>query len=399
MLRHLVYRLSSVCLLGTIATTGLARDQNANTTIDVTMGFQITTFHSGFTSTTLQQPLKIKWSVNLPGTVSYPIIESGKVFVIAGGNTNTPSTLYALSTFTGKILWSQPRVAGAGSWIGAAYENGVLFAVPTYGPQPLSGAMYAFSALDGHTIWSTNLPGQYSFSSAPTARNGIVYTSGAGSGGTVYAVRGSDGLLLWTAAVENGDSSAPAVTQSGVYVSYVCPQTYRFNPTTGQQVWHYSGGCEGGGGESAAVYGSRVYVRDLYNFPTDGIMLDTTTGTLIGGFNSQYSPAFSGQDAFYTEPGTVTAVNISTQNLIWSNVPSAGETYSCAPIVVSNVLYIGTSSGNLLGYQVSSGQQVFSMNLGQPISCGEYFSVPLAGMSAGQGLLVVPAGSKLVALQ
>jgi len=47
--------------------------------------------------------------------------------------------------------------------------------------------------------------------------------------------------VLWTAPVENGDSSAPAVSHNGVYVSYVCPQTYRFNSTTGQQDWNYGG--------------------------------------------------------------------------------------------------------------------------------------------------------------
>jgi len=363
-------------------------------------GFQITTNHSGATTTTtLKLPLAVKWSVSLPGTASYPIITQGKVYVVSAGNGTIPSTLYALNETTGATLWSQPIPAGFGGWIGAAYDRGALFLVTTANPSFGSGAMFAFSAVDGHQIWSANLPGQYSFSSAPTALNGIVYTGGAGSGGTVYAVSESNGLVLWTASVQNGDSSAPAVTSNGVYVSYACPQSYRFDPKTGVQTWHFSGPCEGGGGESAAVFDGFVFVRDIFNYPTDGLMLNATTGAIVSGFNSTYSPAFLGKNAFYTEPNTTTAVNLTTGKTVWTAVASAGETFSCSPIVVNGVVFAATSMGNVIGYSAGTGKKVSTTNVGTAVSCGEYFAIPLAGMSAGDGYVVVPAGNKLVALQ
>jgi outer membrane protein assembly factor BamB len=362
------------------------------------LGLQITPDHAGaLFSLGMDPPLTVKWSIDVGGTASYPIITGGKVFVIGGGS---PSGLYALDGQTGHIIWTQPSPPNYGGWVGAAYDNGVLFVVSQRTPGLHSGAMFAFSAADGHLVWSANLPGQYSFSSAPTASNGIVYTGGAGSGGTVYAVRESDGLVLWTASVENGDSSAPAVTSDGVYVSYACPQTYRFNPMTGQQIWHYSGSCEGGGGETAVVYQGLVYVRDVFNYYlTDGITLSTANGLFMGGFNSKYSPVFWRGSAFYTEPDTLTAVDVASSRTLWTDVAHAGENYSCAPILVNGVVYAGTSSGNLYGYASDTGNNMFSLNLGQPISCSEYSSIPLAGMSAGDGLLVVPAGSEVVALQ
>lgn len=51
------------------------------------------------------------------------------------------------------------------------------------------------------------------------------------------------------------------------------------------------------------------------------------------------------------------------------------------------------------GYSLSTGQQGVALNLGQPISCSEYFAVPQAGMGAGQGLVVVPAGTEVFALR
>jgi outer membrane protein assembly factor BamB len=360
------------------------------------LGYQITTDHAGFINMPgFAPPLQVRWSVNFSGTASYPIITGGKVFAIDGGD---PSTLYALDASTGTTLWTQPAPAGFGGWIGFAYENGALFGVTTSNPDFGSGAMFAFSAKDGHQYWSANLPGQYSFSSAPTARNGMVYTSGAGSGGTVYGVNERNGQVMWTASVENGDSSAPAVTDTAVYVSYVCPQTYRFDPKTGAQVWHYSGGCEGGGGESAAVYNGLVFVRDVYNYATDGVALFGSNGTFAGGFNSQYSPVFASSYAFLTEPFSLTAVKINNGSTLWTAVASAGENYSCSPIVVNDVVYVGTSAGNLEAYSARTGKKLDSVSLGQSVSCGEYFAAPLAGMSAGDGLLVVPTGNSLVAL-
>jgi outer membrane protein assembly factor BamB len=363
------------------------------------LGYQITTDHAGFVSIPgFKPPLQVKWSVNFAGTASYPIITGGKVFAIDGGNGTVPSTLYALDASTGATLWTQPVPAGYGGWMGFAYENGGLFGATQQTPSFQSGTMFAFSASDGHQVWSITLLGQYLFSSPSTARSGMVYTSGSGGGGTVYAVKESNGQVVWTAPVENGDTSAPAVSDDAVYVSYACPQTYRFDAKTGQQIWHYSGGCEGGGGESAAVYDNLVFVRDLYNYPTDGIALTASTGSLVGGFNSLYSTAFAGGYAVLTEAETLSVAKVSNGHTRWT-VTANGESFTCSPIVVNDIVYTGTSTGNLEAYSGETGQLIYSVNLGQPIQCGENFAEPLAGMSAGEGLLVVPAGNTLVALQ
>jgi len=361
------------------------------------VAYQVNQAHTGDISVSgLKLPLSVKWSVTLNGTASYPLILPGEVIVIDGGS---PSTLEALNATDGSVLWSQPVQSGYGGWVGAAYDNGMVFAVNYDTPGFSSGSMSAFSATTGDLLWTAVLPDQYLFTSAPTAMNGIVFTAGAGVGGNVYAVRESDGQLLWSQGVENGDTSSPAIVGDGVYVSYVCPQTYRFNTRTGDQVWYYAGGCEGGGGDTAVVYDGLVYVRDIYDYATSGITLNAATGALVGGFNSTYAPAFSGSTAFYTEASSLTAVDLTTGSTLWSVAPSSGVSFTCSPIVVNGAVFMGTSSGTLLGYSAHTGKQGFSMNLGQEISCSEYFVVPLAGMGAGQGMLVVPAGTAVYALQ
>ena len=359
--------------------------------------YQITTTHTGVINIKpLIPPLSVKWSVDLGGATSYPLVVGGKVFVIAGPvSPGAPSFLYALDADTGATSWSQPSPYG--TWVGAAYENGMVYVVPASGVG-LNGAMAAYSADTGSHIWSTTLANQSVFSSPPTALNGIVYTGGSGNGGTLYAVEETAGGVVWTASVKNGDASSPAVTPTGVYVSYVCPQAYRFDPSTGAQVWNFSGSCEGSGGNTPVVYKGLVYVRDAVSFSTNGLILNASDGTMVGGFNSQFAPAFRNGIAFYTESTGLSAIDLSTGNVVWSAAPSSGDSFSTSPIIVNGVVYVGTSLGNLLGYRAGTGINVVSMNLGASIS-GAEGSIPQAGLGAGHGMLVVPVGTQVIALQ
>jgi outer membrane protein assembly factor BamB len=60
------------------------------------------------------------------------------------------------------------------------------------------GLLRAFDATAGTLNWSVQLPGQHASSSLLLQTSGVVYVRGAGSGGTVYAVSETDGLVLWT---------------------------------------------------------------------------------------------------------------------------------------------------------------------------------------------------------
>ena len=156
-------------------------------------------------------PLEMKWSRDFSSsgvdTISYPLIAGGMVFVTtANANGNYGNTLWALDENTGMTIWSVD-LPGTYFFADAAYGSGKVFVVN------FDGLMKAFDAGSGTLLWSVNLPDQYAVTSAPTAVNGIVFIGGAGSGGTVYAVDETNGAVLWTMPVENGDSSSPAVTR------------------------------------------------------------------------------------------------------------------------------------------------------------------------------------------
>ena len=247
--------------------------------------------------------------------------------------------------------------------------------------------MIAYDANTGKQLWSVALPGQYVFTSPPTALGGVVYTSGAGTGGTVYAVRETDGKVLWTGSVMNGDDSSPAVTTNGVYVSYACPQSYRFNPTKGILSWHFTGPCEGGGGSTPVLYDGFLYVRDSFINTHNGVVLNASTGGVQGYFDSNFTPVFLNGTAFYTKSNSINAVDVETGEAYWTASPPAFDSFSVSPVIVNGTVYLGTSSGNVLGDKASSGKKVVSTFVGYPIVGSEYGGT-YSGTAAAQGGIV-----------
>lgn len=331
------------------------------------------------------------WSVTLGGAVSYPLIAGGKVYVITAGlGTGYGTQLHALDKITGNIVWGPVAIAGTYFFAGHAYDNGKIFVIN------FDGLLQSFDAVTGLAGWSTKLPGQYAFSAPPTAVNGIVYVGGAGSGGTLYAVDGSNGNILWSKPVMNGDKSSPAVSGDGVFVSYPC-QVYKFAPLTGATLWQYSGGCSGGGGKTSAYANGMLYVRDWVGVTMGQIIYNAATGVQAGNFASATIPALTAQTGYFNSTGTLQAVDLATRNVLWS-FAGDGKLVS-APIVINQYVIIGSSSGNVYALDAATGTQVWSGNAGAPIFAPDEQNVtqPLTGFGAGEGFLVVPAGNVLSA--
>jgi outer membrane protein assembly factor BamB len=355
------------------------------------VAYQIDYAHSGAAALTgpLSFPSSPAWSVTLNGPAGYPLIAGGMVFVMTGANPGQTygTSLYALDEATGNIVWGPKSIAGTYFWAGHAYDHGTVFVVN------FDGLLQSFDATTGAAGWSTQLPGQTAFSSPPTAVNGVVYTGGAGSGGTVYAVDESTGSVLWTASVANGDHSAPAVSSDGVFVSYPC-QVYKFDPIMGTTLWHYGGPCDGGGGKTVAYANGAVFVRDPGSSPPDQIY-DAATGTTTGTFTSGPIPALSGQTGYFQSSGTLKGLDLSTaaHTVLWT-FTGDGAIVS-APIVVNGTVIIGSSSGKVYALDGSTGATIWSANAGAALSAPDEQNVaqPLAGMGAGEGYLVVPAGN------
>jgi outer membrane protein assembly factor BamB len=373
-------------MLGTALLVGANPARAATGTTDQAVAYQINLAHNGdLSGDALTPPLVKRWSLDLGGNVSYPLIAGGKVFVTAVSPSGSGTTLYALDEATGTGAWSV-SLGGSRPFSSAAYDSGQVYAL-TY-----DGLLRAFDASSGAQLWSTQLGGQYSFTAPPVASNGVLYTSGAGSGGTLYAVSETSGAVLWTVPVINGDDSSPALSDTGVYVSYACPQVYEFDRTSGAAIWHYNPGCSGGGGRTPVLNGGNLYVRDWASSPP-GYVFNGSSGTVLSRFTAGPAPAFVGNTGLFLSGSTLTAQDQTGGATLWS---FAGDGFlDTAPIIVNNDVYVGSSTGNLYALDIGTGHQVWSTNVGASILAPNenYVGQPYPGMGAGEGYLVVPAST------
>jgi outer membrane protein assembly factor BamB len=337
--------------------------------------------------------LKRRWKATLgqvssdgteAGDVSYPVIADNRVFVTVENPQAAGTKLYAPSARTGAVEWSA-KLGGLFAFSALAYDNGRIFAVNDL------NHLFAFAAGTGHRSWSVRLPGQLYSSAPPTAYDGVAYVSGVESAGTLYAVREATGAIDWTATVENGDESSPAVDASGVYVSYACQQDYRFS-LSGQLVWHHTTSCEGGGGSTAAMADHSLYARGSGDAP---VILSKSSGDQVGTFTSQTAPGFDSNAMFTLQAGRLVAGPRSGGPRRWA---FGHGTLVTAPVVSGSVVFDGSRNGTVYGVSARTGAQVWSGKAGSRIvGVDEINPVVLVGMAVGDGLLVVPAGTALTA--
>jgi outer membrane protein assembly factor BamB len=390
MLRGAVAAAAAATLaLTVVATPGKAADATG-----VAVAYQINARHDGHSAAGVAAPpLTEKWRRELGQAVSYPVIADQKAFVTVRTGDDYGTSLYAIDTRTGKDVWGPVELGGTYYWSALTLGAGRVYAING------DGRLTAFAIRTGRQLWQTDLPGQHSFSSAPTFRAGMVYTAGAGFGGTVYAVNAATGSVVWTAPVANGDQSSPAVTATGVYVSYACGRSYRFDPATGATRWVHSTGCSGGGGKTPVVAAGGLWVRESFDGTLPVLALGTGQVTTRFGSEGMPAPAFSGRTGFFVVGGELYAADAATPDKpIW-RFTGDGSRLRSAPIVVNGYVYVGSQSGTVYAVDPATGQAVWSADTGAEITPPDEHNVssPLTGLAAGQGVLLVPASGRLVA--
>ena len=351
------------------------------------VAYQINPAHTGAQpGDTLSLPLCQRWSRDLGAQVSFALVADGRVFVVIGQTAASTASLVALDERSGETLWGPVPLGGLFPRAGAAYDNGRVFALNDV------GVLSAFDATSGSILWRGQTGTQWSFDSPPTASDGTVFLAGAGWGGTFYAVDELDGGVAWTAPLEVGNSSSPATDEHGVYVSYSCQQDYGFT-VLGGALFHDFGPCEGGGGDTVAVSGGAVYTRDNLG----DLILDSATGALRGAYSSKFIPAFSTSAgvALYT-PSGLQAVQ-PDGGISWTFGDDA-TSINTAPIVVGSQVVVSSAVGQIYVLDAATGAVMSSIPLANIVGTDEQNQYgPLAGLTAADGMLFVPAGTSLVA--
>jgi hypothetical protein len=128
----------------------------------------------------VQSTVKVTWNWAGWSMKTSPVIGAGKIYVIA------PPALYAINPLTKLVDWQTSGFSYTGT---PAVAGASVYGIS-------GGILRSLDAASGAFQWS--FAGDTTLNHPPLVANGTVYVS---SDANVYAVRVSDGVQLWTAAV------------------------------------------------------------------------------------------------------------------------------------------------------------------------------------------------------
>jgi len=368
-----------------------------------TVAYQIDAAHTGHVvhGAALNLPATPTWSRMLPdgGTVSYPLVVGGRIFVLSAVTNPAPGSpyeqLWALDEATGSVSWGPVAIPangnGGGRWAAHAYENGRIFVLSDL------GQLLAFDALSGVQAWNLQLHNQPFFGAPPVAYGGGVYVVGNGAGQTLYSVDGGTGQLRWTGNMSGGASnSGIAVSNDGVFVNSA-PNLTRFDTVTGAAAFTWTSGTNAVGTERATpvYWDGLVYYSDS-SAAFSAQIVDAAFGGSGRGYTVGHVPAVT--DAYVVTTllnGTVVGQDAVTRNVLW-NFTGDGQIVS-APIIVDTTVFVGSLSGNVYALDIATGALKWTGNSGATFTSVDPFANSASFLAAGEGYLVAPAGSILTA--
>ena len=163
---------------------------------------------------------KWEYDTHLTAFVAGGIWDSASVIVHDGVVYGSmQNQVYAIDAASGKGLWSVSANQGQIITDQLTISNGVVYGTSflLQSNWPDYSYVYAFNARTGMRIWTSQKMPVHSFTS-PVVANGIVYVGASNEtreeGGSVYALRASDGSQLWYKSLDSGKMKMP---QGGVY--------------------------------------------------------------------------------------------------------------------------------------------------------------------------------------
>ena len=277
------------------------------------------------------------WAANLGATTgsASPLVVAG--LVVIG---DSSGVVHALDTESGAKRWSR-QVDGPIDGAAAAVGNLVLTATE-------AGSVYALDARTGAVTWQTTLAAGVTRSVTASADTVFV-----GAEGTLYALRLSDGSILWKSPVAtSGSCGTPTVADGLVFDSTgldgsdpAAKGVVALDASTGAVRWRYASPTQ------RQAYTPGVGDGRAFVVAEDGtvVALDAATGavawTTKTGAENEALPALSDGLVYVPTNGhTLVTLDQATGALGWQ-APIVGVPY--APVVAHGLVLVGTSVGVL----------------------------------------------------
>lgn len=206
----------------------------------------------------------------------------------------------------------------SGNSLQVVVANGVVYA------GTVNNGFYAVRASDGKLLWHAKVDG--SVGETPVLAGGVIYVStyvGQSGPANLYALRASDGRQLWVYPASN-DYVSPPVVAGGLAYLETSDGVVALRANNGTQAWHYASG-------------SNTFLSSVVN----GVLyLSSHTGD--------------------TGPGTAFAVRASDGSLLWSY--KSTKTLD-PPEIINGIAYVEAWDGTLYALQASNGKSLWQTAL------------------------------------
>lgn len=321
-----------------------------------------------------------------------PVVAGGLVYVYGGDATVSAYTLAG-----GGRAWSvnlRPEGERAAPGGGVAASGGTVYVATGY------GTLSALGGASGGTVWTVEIDAP--LRSAPTVADGRVYVTDANN--VIRAFSAGDGSELWTFdAIPETDGSlsgtSPAVAGGTVIVPSITGQIIALNAASGEPKWaeNLVRGNRNVAGSAITDVAGRPAIDGgvVYAVGTGGRMVaarlsngERIWSQDVGGL---HQPIVSGNTVFIVDAqDRALALDKASGAPRWIvQLPTEKQAWA-GPLLAGNRLWVGSTTGDLLGLDPATGQTVATQSLRDAI----YMS-PIA---AGGRMIVVGGRGTLAAL-
>jgi outer membrane protein assembly factor BamB len=325
------------------------------------------------------------WTRDFGAPVSYPLIADGKVFIAtANPDGSYGNMLYALNAQTGATVWGPIAVPGTYFGSGLTYDDGRIFILM------FDGALRAFNAANGAPLWTTQLPG-YWYAASPNAYGGMVFVNGNGG---LSALDETTGDILWTT-LRAGTTgwASPAVASEGIYTQAGTCNAGAYHPVIGEALWEERSPCDGPWDFAPVIKNGIFFGRTGSSLN----LFDAPTGDFLLQLGSAFAPAVTDTAVLSVYSGILSSTRLGDYVQTWA-FAGDGDLVT-APVVVNDLVFIGSASGEVHGLDVETGVEVWTGLSPIPIRYDSENGGPMppSGPAAGEDMLVFPAGNSVAA--
>lgn len=143
--------------------------------------------------------------------------------------------------------------------------------------------------------------------------------------------------------------------------------------------------------------GGFLFASDAVGMRLDGMKFNAQTGEQNGSYLADAVPAINNQEGYFFVGGNLRATNLSSNAVDWTFTGDGHLVTS--PIIVNQYVIVGSSTGNVYALDGTNVNIVWQSNVGAaiPSAPGAGSPISLSGLSAGDGMLIIPAGSTVTA--